>query len=136
MLRHNLARFNSADDSTKRTAVHEAGHAVQARRAGATEVRAWVNFGTVRRAGTCSWKSSSKVSPFQRLLVCAAGAAAELAVFGSMDKDESVYAGDIRNAKRYGWDREQFYDAVWALSETIDIEAIMAQEVTTRHYGR
>ena len=134
MLRNNLARFNSADDSTKRTAVHEAGHAVQAKRAGATEVRAWINFGTTQRAGTCSWKSSEKVSPFQRLLISAAGAAAEIAVFGSMSEDSSVYAGDIRSAKRYGWDSEQFYDAVWALSEAMDVEAIMAQEVTTRHY--
>ncbi len=135
MLRNNLARFNSADSNTQRTAVHEAGHAVQAKLAGATEVRAWVNFGTVRRAGTCSWRSSVKISPFQRLLICAAGAAAEVAVFGSMGSDESVYAGDMRNAKRHGCNREQFFDAVWSLSETLDVDAVMAQEVTTRRYN-
>ena len=69
------------------------------------------------------------------MLICAAGAAAEIAVFGSMGDDESVYAGDMRNAKRHGCNREQFFDAVWSLSETLDVDAVMAQEVTTRRYN-
>lgn len=133
MLRNNLARFNSADDSTKRTAVHEAGHAVLAKQFGMTDVRGWVNYGTTRRAGTCSWRGS--LTSFQWLMVAAAGAAAEIAVFGSMG-DESVYAGDMRNAKKRGWNREQFFDAVWSLSEGINVDTIMAQEITTRHYNR
>ena len=132
MLRNNLARFNSADSNTQRTAVHEAGHAVLAKQFGMTDVRGWVNYGTRRRSGTCSWRG--KLTSFQWLIVAAAGAAAELAVLGDMG-DEATLATDMQRARRAGWDRDQFLDAVYSLAEQIDIDAVMAQEITTRHYS-
>lgn len=131
-LNGNLARFNSADDSTKRTAVHEAGHMVLAKQAGMKDVRGWVNYGTRRRAGTANWIGN--LTPLQWLTVCAAGAAAELAVFGSLSSD-IAYSGDMRLARRAGWNRETFYETVYDLAERLDVTEIMAQEVTTRHYS-
>lgn len=132
-LRCILDSFARINDYYAKAAVHEAGHALIMRRNGGRNIRCHVNLGGRSRGGSATCDNFRSMTPYRKLQILAAGAAAEVVVRGQFELPG--LRGDMRMARGLGYTDEQFFDAVWELVDGgMDKADILNEYVGWRDY--